>query len=62
MVPDLLVLPPGVDLHDHPLVLDGSVVLQVGVYFCLFFVLLNFFLSFIDSVYIFSGKSKLYGS
>ncbi|XP_078176807.1 S-adenosyl-L-methionine-dependent methyltransferases superfamily protein isoform X1 [Carex rostrata] len=28
MVPDLLVLPPGVDLHDHPLVLDGSVVLQ----------------------------------
>lgn len=29
MVPDLLVLPPGVDLHNHPLVLNGSVFMQV---------------------------------
>nr|DAD49064.1 TPA_asm: hypothetical protein HUJ06_019001 [Nelumbo nucifera] len=28
MVPDLLVLPPGTDLHDHPLVMNGSVFLQ----------------------------------
>ncbi|XP_074276444.1 25S rRNA (cytosine-C(5))-methyltransferase NSUN5 [Silene latifolia] len=28
LVPDLLVLPPGVDLHDHPLVTNGSVFLQ----------------------------------
>ncbi|CAA6666197.1 unnamed protein product [Spirodela intermedia] len=28
MVPDLLVLPPGTDLHDHPLVKNGSVFLQ----------------------------------
>ncbi|KAI8555611.1 hypothetical protein RHMOL_Rhmol05G0185900 [Rhododendron molle] len=28
MVPDLLVLPPGVDLHNHPLVLNGSVFMQ----------------------------------
>lgn len=28
-VPDLLVLPPGADLHKHPLVLNGSVFLQV---------------------------------
>ncbi|KAH7574412.1 hypothetical protein JRO89_XS03G0293100 [Xanthoceras sorbifolium] len=28
MVPDLLVLPPGCDLHDHPLVKNGSVFLQ----------------------------------
>lgn len=29
MVPDLLVLPPGADLHNHPLVKNGSVLLQV---------------------------------
>lgn len=28
MVPDLLVLPSGTDLHDHPLVKNGSVILQ----------------------------------
>ncbi|KAL9226897.1 hypothetical protein vseg_002657 [Gypsophila vaccaria] len=28
LVPDLLVLPPAVDLHDHPLVTNGSVFLQ----------------------------------
>ncbi|KAF8369461.1 hypothetical protein HHK36_032521 [Tetracentron sinense] len=28
MVPDLLMLPPGTDLHDHPLVKNGSVFLQ----------------------------------
>ncbi|KAJ1278549.1 hypothetical protein BS78_04G088100 [Paspalum vaginatum] len=28
MVPDLLVLPPGTDLHSHPLVTDGKVFLQ----------------------------------
>ncbi|XP_021744113.1 probable 28S rRNA (cytosine-C(5))-methyltransferase [Chenopodium quinoa] len=28
LVPDLLILPPGVDLHDHPLVTSGSVFLQ----------------------------------
>lgn len=27
-VPDLLILPPGTDLHDHPLVTNGSVFLQ----------------------------------
>lgn len=56
MVSDLLVLPPGVDLHDHPLVLDGSVFLQVGFYFASFLVL-NL-LSFIDSMYIFQGKAS----
>ncbi|KAK1297863.1 hypothetical protein QJS10_CPB14g01026 [Acorus calamus] len=28
MVPDLLVLPPGTDLHNHPLVMNGSLFLQ----------------------------------
>ncbi|CAM8967552.1 unnamed protein product [Rhodiola kirilowii] len=28
LVPDLLILPPGSDLHDHPLVENGSLVLQ----------------------------------
>ncbi|CAO2816646.1 unnamed protein product [Amaranthus hypochondriacus] len=28
LVPDLLILPPGVDLHDHPLVTGGGVFLQ----------------------------------
>ncbi|XP_072964647.1 25S rRNA (cytosine-C(5))-methyltransferase NSUN5-like [Typha angustifolia] len=28
MIPDMLVLPAGVDLHDHPLVVNGSVFLQ----------------------------------
>lgn len=31
MVPDLLILPPGTDLHDHPLVKNGSVLLQVRI-------------------------------
>ena len=31
MVPDLLILPPGSDLHDHPLVADGSIFLQVSI-------------------------------
>jgi len=29
MVPDMLVLPPGTDLHSHPLVANGKVFLQV---------------------------------
>jgi putative methyltransferase len=29
MVPDMLVLPPGTDMHKHPLVTDGKVFLQV---------------------------------
>ena len=37
MVPDLLVLPPGIDLHDHPLVINGSVFMQVR--FILLFIL-----------------------
>ncbi|KAF3446080.1 hypothetical protein FNV43_RR11259 [Rhamnella rubrinervis] len=28
LVPDLLVLPPGIDLHDHPLVVNGSIFMQ----------------------------------
>ncbi|KAJ9538091.1 hypothetical protein OSB04_030824 [Centaurea solstitialis] len=28
MIPDLLALPPGTDLHNHPLVLDGSIFMQ----------------------------------
>ncbi|XP_076898796.1 25S rRNA (cytosine-C(5))-methyltransferase NSUN5-like [Bidens hawaiensis] len=28
LIPDLLVLPPGTDLHNHPLVTDGSVFMQ----------------------------------
>ncbi|GAV59712.1 Nol1_Nop2_Fmu domain-containing protein [Cephalotus follicularis] len=28
MVPDLLILPPGCDLHNHPLVINGSVFMQ----------------------------------
>ncbi|KAK3041714.1 hypothetical protein RJ639_000638, partial [Escallonia herrerae] len=28
MVPDVLVLPPGTDLHNHPLVINGSIFLQ----------------------------------
>ncbi|XP_057960112.1 25S rRNA (cytosine-C(5))-methyltransferase NSUN5 isoform X2 [Malania oleifera] len=28
MVPDLLILPPGIDLHDHPLVINGSIFMQ----------------------------------
>lgn len=28
LIPELLVLPPGTDLHDHPLVGDGGLVLQ----------------------------------
>lgn len=31
LVPNLLVLPPGTDLHDHPLVTDGSIFMQVRV-------------------------------
>lgn len=29
LLPDVLVFPPRVDLHDHPLVKDGSLILQV---------------------------------
>ncbi|KAL2655158.1 hypothetical protein AAZV13_04G050400 [Glycine max] len=29
LLPDLLILPPGTDLHDHPLVKNGSIFLQV---------------------------------
>lgn len=32
LVPDLLLLPPGTDLHDHQLVKDGSVLLQVRIF------------------------------
>ncbi|KVH89471.1 hypothetical protein Ccrd_008523, partial [Cynara cardunculus var. scolymus] len=28
MIPDLLSLPPGTDLHNHPLVIDGSIFMQ----------------------------------
>ncbi|KAB2610999.1 methyltransferase NSUN5 [Pyrus ussuriensis x Pyrus communis] len=28
LVPHLLVLPPGSDLHDHPLIKDGSIFMQ----------------------------------
>ncbi|KAI3715647.1 hypothetical protein L6452_22633 [Arctium lappa] len=28
MIPDLLVLPPGTDLHNHPLLIDGSIFMQ----------------------------------
>ncbi|PNX75890.1 methyltransferase NSUN5-like protein, partial [Trifolium pratense] len=28
LLPDLLILPPGTDLHDHPLVKNGSIFLQ----------------------------------
>lgn len=31
LIPDLLILPPGTDLHDHPLVTSGNVFLQVGI-------------------------------
>lgn len=30
MVPDLLRLPPGTDLHKHPLVVSGSIFMQVS--------------------------------
>ncbi|TQD75086.1 hypothetical protein C1H46_039360 [Malus baccata] len=30
LVPDLLVLPPGSDLRDHPLIMDGSIVMQAS--------------------------------
>jgi 16S rRNA C967 or C1407 C5-methylase (RsmB/RsmF family) len=30
LLPDVLVLPAGTDMHDHSLVVDGSLVLQVG--------------------------------
>ena len=29
LLPDVLVLPPRADLHDHPLVQNGSLILQV---------------------------------
>lgn len=29
MIPELLVCPPGTDLHDHPFVQTGSILLQV---------------------------------
>jgi 25S rRNA (cytosine2278-C5)-methyltransferase len=29
LLPDLLLFPPGTDLHDHPMVADGRLVLQV---------------------------------
>lgn len=32
LLPDVLLFPPGTDLHDHPLVLDGRLILQVGDY------------------------------
>jgi putative methyltransferase len=30
LLPDLLVFPAGTDLHDHPLVTEGVLILQVG--------------------------------
>ena len=30
LLPDVLLFPPSTDLHDHPLVLEGSLVLQVS--------------------------------
>lgn len=35
LLPDLLVFPPGTDLHDHPLVTEGVLVLQVGSCTCM---------------------------
>ena len=29
LLPDVLVFPPGTDLHDHPLVKEGRLILQV---------------------------------
>ncbi|CAH2080480.1 unnamed protein product [Thlaspi arvense] len=37
MVPDLLVLPPGVDLHSHPLVANGSIFYASKYWFCCLF-------------------------
>jgi hypothetical protein len=37
LIQDLLVLPPGTDLHKHPLILNGSLVLQVTTSCGLFF-------------------------
>lgn len=42
LIQDLLVLPPGTDLHKHPLVLNGSIVLQVtNYYLCAYVVLIE---------------------
>jgi putative methyltransferase len=30
LLPDLLVFPPGTDLHDHPMVAAGELILQVS--------------------------------
>ncbi len=30
LLPDVLLLPAGTDLHDHPLVMDGRLILQVS--------------------------------
>ena len=34
LLPDLLNFPPGTDLHDHPLVESGALILQVQIYRC----------------------------
>lgn len=47
MIPDLLVLPPATDLHNHPLVTNGSVFMQVRFsnffHFGLFYFIHNYF-------------------
>lgn len=53
MVPDLLVLPPGVDLHNHPLVLNGSVFMQVS------FISISFWYWNFESPSILSAKSEV---
>lgn len=61
MVPDLLILPRGTDLHDHPLIKNGSLFIQVwtliaGDSFCIFICHLN---QFILSAL--AGQGKFYG-
>lgn len=34
LLPDLLLFPAGSDLHDHPLVANGSLILQVRLHKC----------------------------
>ena len=51
MIPDLLVLPPATDLHNHPLVTNGSVFMQVR--FSNFFILVYFISAIITLIYIY---------
>lgn len=67
MVPDLLILPPGVDLHDHPLVTSGSVFLQVCILvFIAFSMLIKPFTNLTVTELLFDftilGQGKFHGS